>query len=75
MVFVIPIAVVLTLIFSISVTDRVIAQSEKEVKKVENAQEPVKKEQNEEVIFTVVEKMPEYPGGKDAMFKFISENI
>ncbi len=75
MVFVIPAAVVLTLIFSISVTDRVVAQSDTEAKKVENAQEPVKKSQKEEVIFTVVEKMPEYSGGKEAMFKFISNNV
>jgi len=75
MVFVVPAAVVLALIFSISVTDRVIAQTDSEVKKVANTQEPVKKAQKEEVIFTVVEKMPEYPGGKEAMFKFIGSNV
>lgn len=26
-------------------------------------------------IFTIVEKMPEYPGGQDAMYKYLSENI
>lgn len=29
----------------------------------------------EEAIFVVVEKMPEFPGGKDAMDKFFEENI
>ncbi len=75
MVFVIPAAVVLTLLFSISVTDRVIAQTDTEVKKVENVQEPVKKEQKEEVIFTVVEVMPKFPGGEKARVKYMVENI
>ena len=29
----------------------------------------------DEVLFTVVEKMPEYPGGDDARIKFMVENI
>lgn len=75
MVIVVPAALILTLIFSISVTDRVIAQTDSEAKKVEKAQEPVTKSQKDEEIFTVVEEMPSFPGGKDAMFKFISTNI
>ena len=26
-------------------------------------------------VFTVVEQMPEYPGGKDAMFQYIKDNL
>jgi TonB family protein len=35
---------------------------------------PVKKEVTEE-IFVVVEQQPEYPGGQEAMMKFLSESI
>lgn len=30
---------------------------------------------NEPPVFLVVEDMPEYPGGNEAMFKFLAENI
>ena len=32
-------------------------------------------EDEDEVVFMVVETMPEFPGGQQAMFKFLSENI
>ena len=32
-------------------------------------------EEEEEVVFVVVESMPEFPGGAQAMFKYISENV
>lgn len=32
-------------------------------------------EQDDPPIFTVVEEMPKYPGGLDAMYKFFGENI
>lgn len=32
-------------------------------------------EQEDKTTFTVVEKMPEYPGGSEALFKFLKENI
>ena len=32
-------------------------------------------EEEEEVIFMVVETMPEFPGGQQALFKYIGENI
>src|SRR5690606_40689408 len=35
---------------------------------------PVKKEVTEE-IFVVVEEQPEYPGGQEAMMKFLSDSI
>jgi TonB family protein len=41
--------------------------------------EPATAPQEEEVlpqkVFTVVEKQPEYPGGTEAMFKFLAQNI
>ena len=33
------------------------------------------KEEDEEVIFVVVETMPEFPGGQAALFKYLSENV
>lgn len=32
-------------------------------------------EQDDKTVFTVVEKMPEYPGGNEALFKFLRDNI
>lgn len=32
-------------------------------------------EEEEEVIFQVVEKMPEFPGGQQALFEYLSKNI
>ena len=37
--------------------------------------EVVEEEEPEDVIFVVVESMPEFPGGAAAMYKFLSENI
>lgn len=32
-------------------------------------------EEEEEVVFVVVESMPEFPGGQQALFKYLSDNI
>ena len=32
-------------------------------------------EEEEEVVFVVVESMPEFPGGQQALFKYLSENV
>ena len=32
-------------------------------------------EEEEEVIFMVVETMPEFPGGQQALFKYLGENV
>ena len=41
------------------------------------AQEPVfvEEQEQEQETFVVVEQMPEYPGGQQALFKFLSENV
>ena len=39
-----------------------------------NAQKTVVSQKNEKV-FDVVEQMPEYPGGMQALFEFLSQNI
>ena len=42
---------------------------------MDNSFVPNNNENYEEVIFMVVEQMPEFPGGQQAMMKFISENL
>ena len=32
-------------------------------------------EEEEEVVFVIVESMPEFPGGQQALFKYLSDNI
>lgn len=38
-------------------------------------QQVVEEEEEETEIFVVVEKMPEFPGGQAALFKYLSENV
>jgi len=73
MAFILPLALFLTVVFLSIATERVIAQTDNsEVKTVAiiNTQEP-----QEEEIFTVVEKMPAFPGGDEERVKFLRENI
>ena len=73
MVFVLPLAIFLTIVFSSIVTKRVIALNDNsEARTVPNmiVQEP----QGDEV-FTVVEKMPAFPGGDKARVKFLVGNV
>ena len=55
----------------ITVSEFTIASSDSEVE-VEEDFEVV---EEEEVVFKIVETMPEFPGGQQAMMKFIAENI
>jgi len=83
--FVLPTALILTLFFSVTVTNKVVAQVDKNVKQVEQKQEPVIKKaspKNKPVkskkitdAYTVAEEMPKFPGGDDARVKFLVENI
>ena len=36
---------------------------------------PIEEEEEDQVIFQVVEKMPSFPGGDAALFKFLNENV
>lgn len=36
---------------------------------------PVEEEEEESVVFVVVETMPEFPGGQQALFKYLNENV
>jgi len=79
MVFIIPVAIVFTLIFTITFAENIIAQSDShetaqiaQVQKVEKSTLP---SAQDDPIFAVVEKMPEFPGGKDAFTKYLVNNI
>jgi TonB family protein len=73
MAFILPVAVLISFIFSSAITKQVVAQSDKAtvvVKSTSNTQDPQK-----DPVFTVVEQLPEYPGGEEARIKFIGDNI
>lgn len=36
---------------------------------------PIEEEEDDNVVFQVVETMPEFPGGQAALFKYLSENV
>ena len=51
-------------------------EDDKDVEVIIQAPVEVKEEEeDEEVVFVVVEKMPEFPGGQQALFKYLSENV
>jgi len=71
-----------------NVEELIVVEDEKEVESVEIQTEDteeeiiiqapvemVEEEEPEEVIFVVVETMPEFPGGNAALFKFLSDNM
>jgi len=71
MVFVLPFALFLTIVFSSIITDRVIAQPDAS----ELSSSVINQDPQEEEVYVVVEKMPEYPGGDEARVKFMVENV
>jgi len=71
-----------------NVEELIVVEDEKEVESVEIQTEDteeeiiiqapvemVEEEEPEEVVFVVVETMPEFPGGQQALFKFLSDNM
>ena len=58
----------------ISLSNDVLAQSNHE-EILPPAEKPVVVEQEKDVPFVLVEQMPKFPGGENAMFKYISDNI
>ncbi len=73
MVFILPMALLTAIIFSSAITKQVVAQNDKaavQVAQAANDQNP-----QEEKIYTVVDKMPSFPGGDEARIKFYHENV
>ena len=58
----------------LSLSKAVLAQSNHE-EILPPAEKPVVVEQEKDVPFVLVEQMPKFPGGENAMFKYISDNI
>lgn len=79
LILVVPVALIFTLVFTFSISENVIAQTEidnsSEVEVAVQVEKATIPNQQDAPIFTVVEKMPEYPGGKEAMIKYLSTNI
>ncbi len=73
MAFVVPLAVTLTFMFSVSITDRIIAQEK--VDKVEQKTIQTNAVMQNDTIYPVVDDMPSFPGGDEARIRFITENI
>ena len=70
MVLVIPAALLLTLLFMVSTNDQALATQNG--LSFHTAPAPVLQE---EPIFTVVEQMPEFPGGQEALIKYMVNNV
>jgi TonB family protein len=73
MVFVVPFSIAIAILMSISLTERIVAQDKPDKLVVNNSQSLQQNPQD--TIFTVVEKMPMFPGGEDARVKYMVENI
>jgi TonB family protein len=73
MILVFPLAIALTVLFSITVSERITAQ-ENPVKSTSEVSKQEIQEQDQ-AVFTVVEKMPRFPGGDEARIKYMVENI
>lgn len=83
--FVLPLA--LTMIMATTMSPELIAQEKKKElpppppKAVKNAEKPIEapsqlsQDEPEELVFTVVEEMPVYPGGNEAMYTYLGQNI
>ena len=70
-----PVAIFLVAAFTASPMVQSIAQVDKSVKEVQEVQSVSVSQQQEEVVFTVVEVMPKYPGGDEARMKYLVNAI
>lgn len=52
-----------------------IADSSAQIEVIEPAQKVEVKEEHSEAPFITFERMPQFPGGEDALFKFIAANL
>lgn len=73
MVFVIPLAAVITILVSFSLTEKIVAQDKPDKAVIKGSQNEL--QNREDSIYIVVEKMPKFPGGDEARVKYMSENI
>jgi TonB family protein len=72
---ILPVSLTMMLFFSSSFTPQIIAQETKKADGTKSEKAVEEKSLQHDDVFTVVEKMPEYPGGEDARIKFMVENL
>ena len=53
----------------------ILASVEKEAQKTESEKKNIANDNSDDEPFVVVEQMPQYPGGQEAMFKFLAQNL
>lgn len=76
LVIIIPAAAVLSILFTISYSGTLLGSPDVPAAiEVLQPETIVVAAPQEEPVFTVVEQMPKYPGGEDALVKYLSENI
>jgi len=73
MILVFPMAIALTVLFSITVSKRITAQENPVKSNSDVSKQEIQTQEKE--VFTVVEKMPRFPGGDEARIKYMVENI
>jgi TonB family protein len=72
---VLPLAIIISVVFSFTFSAKVIAQEQKKESPVTNENKTIKSDEQKNQVFTVVEKMPSYPGGEEARIKYFTENL
>ncbi len=72
---ILPLAIIISVVFSITFSGKVIAQEPQKDAPVSKEKATTKIDEKEDVVFTVVEKMPSFPGGEEARNKYMIENI
>jgi TonB family protein len=75
MFLILPVSIIISMIFSITLPAKLIAQEPEKAMPVKKENATKEKSVQNGDVFTVVEKMPSYPGGEEARIKFFAENI
>ena len=75
MFLILPVSIIISMIFSITLPAKLIAQEPEKAMPVKKENSIEEKSVQNGDIFTVVDKMPSYPGGEDARIKYFIENI
>ncbi len=72
MVFLLPVSIALTVFFTLSVSNTILAQDrEAQVQRKAAGQE----QKDEDPVFVVVEEMPTFKGGNDELYNYMASNI
>lgn len=80
-IFLVPVTLGIAMFITISFSSQVIAQDQQaqlqmqESKQIEKQDPPQIQKEEDTPIFTVVDDMPTFKGGKDALFEYLSTNI